>query len=635
MADLTVSFQPHNKAVTVRKGTTLLEAALKANITINNLCGGDGICGRCKMIIKKGAIPEEVSGKLTREEIKKGYVLACLTYVNQNLVVEIPPDTMAKEKIVDDEDAERFKDFSQLTKEKTEYLFSPLVKKIYLNLTPPTLGNNTADQQRVCEAVRRNIGFASTQMGLKIIRNLPAILRGNKYKVKATVGLRRDIAEIMNIEPGNTENKNYMVVIDIGTTTIVAHLLDANRVKTITAKACFNSQGIYGREVTGRIISAEKRGITELQKLLVSDINGLIRGLAKEDRINFKDITAVVCSGNTIMSHFLLGLPTRYIRREPYTPTSVEPPPLRAVEVGIQINPRGLLYSLPGISGWVGSDITAGILATDIIENDEVSLLLDIGTNGEIIVGNKEWLVACSASAGPALEGANVDCGIRAETGAIEKVFVKNRKIQYKTIGYVPPKGFCGSGIIDFVSVLFTTGIINRQGRFIMGKNENVQESNGQKIYLLVDKSKSQHGNPIYIAESDIENVITAKAAIFAAMKILLARLEMTFDDIKNFYIAGAFGNHINIENAINIGLIPNIDRRKIFFAGNTSIIGAKLAAYFKDAFYKIAKIRERTTYYDLMGANDYVEEFRKAMFLPHTDIELFQGEKEWQKALH
>lgn len=632
MADCTVSFQPHNKAVTVRKGTTLLEAALRANITINNLCGGDGICGRCKMIIKKGSIPEEVSGKLTREEITKGYVLACLTHVTQNLIVEIPAETLAKEKIVDDEDADRFKDFSQLSQAHREFAFSPLVKKIYLDLDPPTLENNTADQQRVCEAVRNHLNTGSTQMGLKIIRNLPAILRGNNYKVTATVGLRRDIAEIMNIEPGNTENKNYMVVVDIGTTTVVAHLLDANRIKTIAAKACFNSQAIYGGEVTSRIISAERRGIMELQKLLISDINGLIRGLAKEERINLKDISAVVCAGNTIMSHFLLGLPTRYIRRTPYIPTSVEPPPLRAVEVGIQINPRGLLYSLPGISGWVGSDITAGILATDIIEHDEISLLVDIGTNGEIIVGNREWLVACSASAGPALEGANVDCGIRAETGAIEKVFVKNKKIQYKTIGFVQPKGFCGSGIIDFVSVLFNLGIINRQGRFLDGKDDGVQELNGQKIFLLVDKKKSEHGNHVYIAESDIENVITAKAAIFAAMKILLSRLEMSFDDISRFYIAGAFGNHIDIESAINIGLIPNIKRSKIIFAGNTSIKGAKLAAYFDKAFYKIRKIRARTTYYDLMGANDYVEEFRKAMFLPHTDIELFKGERVWQK---
>jgi uncharacterized 2Fe-2S/4Fe-4S cluster protein (DUF4445 family) len=634
MADCTVSFQPHNKAVTVPRGTTLLEAALKANIAINNICGGDGICGRCKMIIKKGKIPEEVSGKLTREEITRGYVLACLTRVWDDLIVEIPPETMAKEKIVDDEDAERFKDFDQPTSQKS-YTLSPLVTKVYLDLTIPNLENNTADQQRICEEIRKKLGLCSTQMGLKIIRNLPEILRENKYKVTATVGLRRDIAEIMNIEPGNTENKNYIAVIDIGTTTIVAHLIDGNRVKTIDAKACFNSQAVYGREVTGRIISAEKKGVAELQKLLITDINGLIRGLSKDNRINLKDITAVVCAGNTIMAHFLLGLPTQYIRRKPYIPTSVEPPPLRAAEVGIQINPRGLLYSLPGISGWVGSDVTAGILSTEIHEKEELSVLVDIGTNGEIVIGNREWLVACSASAGPALEGANVECGIRAETSAIEKVFAKNHHILYKTIGYVPPKGICGSGIIDLVSVLLGEGIINRSGIFVDEKNENVMELDGKKVFVLVGKNKSEQGKSIYITEADIENVITAKAAIFAALKILLNRLDLTFDDIEHFYIAGAFGNHIDIENAVSIGLIPNIERSKFIFAGNTSIKGARIVAYYKEALSKIAKIRRNTTYYDLMGADDYIDEFRKAMFLPHTDIEDFIGKVSWQKASH
>jgi len=632
MVDYTITFQPHNKAVKVRKGTTLLEAALKANITINNICGGDGICGRCKMIIKKGKIPEEIAGNLTRDEITKGYVLACLTKVSNDLIVEIPPETMAKERIVDDEDAERFKGLDKFKPEKKQFKPSPLVSKVYLNLASPSLENNSADQQRVCEAVRKQTGFCSTQMGLKIIRLLPDILRENNYKVTATIGFRRDIAEIMNIEPGNTKNKNYINIIDMGTTTVVAHLVDMNTCKTIDAKACFNSQAIYGREVTGRIISAEKKGVSELQNLLISDINGLIRGLAKDNKINLKDITAVVCAGNTVMSHFLLGLPARNIRRSPYIATSVEPPPLRAAEVGIQINPRGLLYALPGISSWVGSDVTAGILATEIHESDELSILIDIGTNGEIVVGNKEWLVTCSASAGPAIEGSNVDCGIRAETGAIEKVYVKNKRIQYKTIGFVPPKGICGSGIIDLLSVLLSEGIINRSGRFIENTSDRVVNLNGQKMFILVEKNKSQSGNPVYITESDIENIITAKAAIFAAIRILIRRLSLDFDDIKHLYIAGAFGNYIDIPNAISIGLLPNLAKDKFVFVGNTSIKGAKLVACYSDAFYKINKIRENTTYYDLMGADDYIEEFQKALFLPHTDIEQFERGKMWQK---
>jgi uncharacterized 2Fe-2S/4Fe-4S cluster protein (DUF4445 family) len=623
MSDFSVTFYPHNRKVAVKKGTTLLEAALSASITINNLCGGDGICGACKMLILKGDVSGDVSPKLTRKEIQSGFVLACRVSVESDLIVEIPETTLAKEKFQRDIDAKRFADFNtELLKE--EYTLSPLVNKLYMKLKKPTLADNTADHQRICEEIKKVLKVESMQMGLKIIKILPDILRKNDYCVTATVGLRREIAEVMNIESGNTWEKNYMIIVDIGTTTIVAHLVCVSILETIDAEACFNSQGVFGRDVTGRIMSAEKDGEKKLQLLLIEDINNLIGHLTKNNKVNPKDITAVVCSGNTIMSHFLLGLPTANIRRKPYIPSSVEPPPLRAAEVGIKVNPRGLLYSLPGISGWVGSDITAGILATEIHEKEEISLLMDIGTNGEIIVGNKEWLIACSASTGPALEGASVECGMRAESGAIESVFVKNKKIQYKTIGNEQPKGICGSGIIDLISVLLKEGIIDRSGK-IIAKGPNIKiNKNGIKQYILVNKAQTQNKSAVIISEIDIDNIITAKAAVFAAMKILLNRLDLNFSDIKHFYIAGGFGNYINIENAISIGLLPKVELDKIEYAGNTSIKGAKIVALYIDAFHKIAEIRRNTTYYDLLGADDYIDEFSKAMFLPHTDIEDF-----------
>ena len=576
------------------------------------------------MIVREGRIEGGISIKLTREEIREGYVLACMALVQTDPLVEIPKETLAVEKVVADEEAERFREFEPELIYHEEYTPAPLVTKVYLELEPPTLANNMADHQRVDDAIQRRVQYGSMQMGLKIIKNLSEILRTHDYRITATVGLRKDIAEVMNIEGGNTADHNYMVVVDIGTTTVVAHLVNASTSKTLDAKACFNSQGIYGREVTGRIMTAEKKGVEELQKLLIEDLNRLIEQLAQNQHINLKDITAVICAGNTAMGHFLLGLCTRNIRRSPYVATTVAPPPLRAAEVGININPRGLLYSLPGISGWVGSDLTAGILATEMHEKDELALLVDIGTNGEIIVGSKEWLVSCSASAGPALEGASIECGMRAEKGAIEKASLHNGNIQFTTIGNVAPKGVCGSGIIDLVSVLLNAGFINRSGRFIQEQCAQIINVDGVRRYILVDASATSHHKPIFITESDIENVITAKAAIFAAMKILMERLELKFSDLDRFYIAGAFGNRLDIEHAINIGLIPNIPRDRIQFVGNTSIKGAKIVAFYKEALYEIEKIRESTTYYDLMGADDYIDEFRKALFLPHTDIELF-----------
>jgi uncharacterized 2Fe-2S/4Fe-4S cluster protein (DUF4445 family) len=624
MSSYSVTFKPQNKSVRVQADTSLLEAAYRAGITINNLCGGDGICGRCKMIVKQGEVTGKVSAKLTREEIRRGFVLACQTPVTDNLVVEIPEETWAKEKVVAAQDATRFRDLTEGWEYERDFKPAPLVTKVYLELDRPDLADNAADHQRVDDAIRKALKYRSMQMGLKIIKSIPEILRRYDYRITATVGLRRDIAEVMNIEGGNTAERNYMAVVDMGTTTIVAHLVNADTMETIDARACFNSQGIYGREVTRRMITAEQKGIEELQKLLVDDINGLIDQLADANNIKLKDILAVVCSGNTAMGHFLLGLCTRNIRRNPYVPTTVSAPPLRAVEVGLNINPRGLLYSLPAISGWVGSDITAGILATRINERSELSLLMDIGTNGEIVIGNREWLVATSASAGPALEGASVDCGMRAEAGAIEKVYTENGEIRYGTIDGRPPKGICGSGIIDAVAVLLREGYIDRSGTFVREEKRRMVEVEGLKRFILADGTETGTGRPVYIGESDVENVVTAKAAIFAAMKILLQRLDLSFGDIQRFFIAGAFGAYINVENAITIGLIPNIDRTRIEFAGNTSIKGAKMVAFYKEALYKIEKIREDTTYYDLMGANDYVEEFQKAMFLPHTDIEIF-----------
>ena len=625
MSKYVVTFMPQNRTVQVEADTSLLDAALKAGITINNLCGGDGICGRCKMIIRKGRVSSKVSAKLTREEIQRGFILACQTPVDDNLVVEIPEETWAVEKMVDSKETARFRDYVEAFEYEKELIPSPLVAKIYLDIDEPSLANNIADQQRVDDAIRKKFPHVSMQMGLKIIKNLSDILRENNYKITATIGLRRDIAEVMNLEGGDTTDKNFMAVVDMGTSTIVVHLVDARTTKTVDAKACFNSQGVHGQEVTRRMIAAEQKGVEELQKLLVDDINQLIAQLASSNDLKLKDITAVICAGNTAMGHFLLGLCTKNIRRFPYVPISVSPPPLRAAEVGLKISPRGLLYSLPGISGWVGSDITAGILATRIHQKEELSVLIDIGTNGEIVIGNREWLVATSASAGPALEGASVTCGMRAEAGAIEKVYAENGKIRYNTIDDMPPRGICGSGVIDMVAVLLRECIINRSGSFFDGVSPRVVTIEGRKSFLLVDRDETNNGRSvIHFTESDIENVITAKAAIFAAMKIILQRLELCFEDIKRFYIAGAFGSYLDADNAVAIGLIPDIDRNKVEFVGNTSIKGAKIVAFYKEALNRIEKIRENTTYYDLMGADDYVEEFQKAMFLPHTDIEIF-----------
>ena len=646
MASHTVVFTPLGKTVTVRTGTSLLEAAGKADIVIGNVCGGDGICGRCKMVVREGYMGGSASMLLTREEVQRGVVLGCQSLVESDLEIDIPEETLAGDRAVVDVDAQRFRALhpgitrKPLTK-------SPLVRRLYLQLPLPTLDSNLADAERVQEMVTRLTGISSMQIGLGLLRRLPDLLRENDFAVTATLGLRGDFVEVLDIEAGDTSACHFMVIVDVGTTTVVAHLVSVPQMATVDAvasfnpqavyahlvdvmempvvdaEASFNAQAVYGREVTSRIIASEKRGPAALQELIVGNINRLISTVAARNHIHLKDVTAVVCAGNSSMMHFLLGLPASNIRRKPYIAVSAEPPPLHAAEVGLHINPHGLLYCVPGISSWVGGDITAGILATGLHEREETSMLIDVGTNGEIVLGNKDWIMACSASTGPALEGASVACGMMGEKGAIEKVFLEDDQIHFRVIGNTTPKGICGSGIIDLLAVLLDKGIVDRAGQFVPGSDPAVSFHEGRGSFMLLSQAQGA-ARDLYLTQDDLENVITAKAAVFAAAKILLERLNLGFTDIKRLFLAGGFGNFIDRQNAIKIGLLPDLPLSRIQYVGNTSLWGAKLAAFSTEAFRELHAIRKKTTYYDLLGSPDDVEQFKQAMFLPHTNIELF-----------
>jgi len=632
MSKPTVTFSPLRRKVSVEPGTSLLEAAGRADLVIGSVCGGDGICGRCKMIVTEGKVRDGSSLLLTREEIQNGVVLGCQTFVEDDVSVDIPEETLASERVTVDEDAQRFRALHPGITRKP-YARSPLVQRVFLKLPAPTLDSNHADAERVQEQITRVTGITSLQMGLRLVRHLPELLRKHDFAVTATLGHRGEITEVMDLDGGDLSERNYLAVVDIGTTTVVVHLVDVVGVTTVDAQACFNSQAVYGREVTARIMAAEKRGVTTLQEQIVEDINRLLTTVASRNNISPKDITAVVCAGNTTMLHFLLGLPAENIRRKPYIAACAAPAPFRAAELGVRINPRGLLYCVPGISSWVGGDLTAGILATGLHERDDVAMLIDVGTNGEIIVGNKDWLMACSASTGPALEGGSVACGMIAEKGAIEKVYLEDGRLRFKTIGNAPAKGLCGSGIIDLLAVLLDLGVIDRAGQLVEHSDPDVEFQHGRGQFFIARKADGATRD-VFLAQDDIDNVITAKAAVFAAAKIMLDRLNLEFSQLSHVFLAGGFGSYIDRRNAIKIGLLPDLPLSRIQYVGNTSLWGAKLAAFSTEAFRELHAIRKKTTYYDLLGSSDYVEQFRQAMFLPHTSIELFPSLTEPQTAV-
>jgi uncharacterized 2Fe-2S/4Fe-4S cluster protein (DUF4445 family) len=459
MDKYSVKFLPDDISVNVEEGTTIAEAAHQADVFISNLCGGEGVCGKCRIQISKGRAEaeEHAKGLFSQDEIMKGYVLACQTEVRDNLEVIIPPES-------------RVDDSQILTGEAEEALPSndnPIVRKIYLELPPPTPEDNAPDVERISRVLAKETGSRFVDFPLDCLQNLSDRLRENEWKITVTLSRDGNNYRILKIDPLNTAGSNYGVAVDVGTTTVVAQLVDINSRKVIGVKGSHNNQASYGEDVISRMIFAcGKAGVHPVQKAVVKNINQLIGTLAKDNNISVEEINSIVAAGNTTMSHFLLGLTPCSIRLDPYVPTARNFPQIRAEQIGIHINPQGILETLPAVASYVGGDIIAGVMASGIAEHEEVRGLIDIGTNGEIAIGNRDWLVCCSASAGPAFEGGGTRCGMRAKTGAIEKIEISGSGLKYETIGNAKPIGICGSGLIACIYELVKNGVIGPDGKF-------------------------------------------------------------------------------------------------------------------------------------------------------------------------
>lgn len=433
-----VLFLPEGKKVLVDGGKTILEASEIAGILLNATCGGKGVCGRCKVIVKSGEVNAKPTFHLTSEEIESGYVLACRSYVCSDIVVEVPAETR-----FDDMLCARVEDFVGLDSILTlvgqdkPYIHDPLIKKVFLEISPPTLEDNLGDMERLFREVRRVIDFPVINLSLGQLKQLPKLMRESNWKVTATLGKSGGAAEIIQIEGGNSSAHNYGVAVDVGTTTVVSHLVDLNSCKTVACEAKYNSQIQYGEDVISRIMFANtEEKLSQLSSCIVADINELIERLVVASGVARNEINLVICAGNTTMTHFLLGLDPSNIRVDPYVPVAVTPPVIKAAEVGISINPNGLLACVPSVASYVGGDVVAGVLVSGMARSDVPCMFIDLGTNGEIVIGNKDWLACCSASAGPAFEGGGISCGMRATSGAIEQISMKDCKtLSYSVIG--------------------------------------------------------------------------------------------------------------------------------------------------------------------------------------------------------
>jgi uncharacterized 2Fe-2S/4Fe-4S cluster protein (DUF4445 family) len=611
----TIKFQPEGQKTSISANQTLLDAAISADVFINSVCGGEGKCGKCKVQVTKGKFDTEKTELLPTSECDDNYVLACLTRPTTDLEIYIPDVTRAAVCQI----------LEKMPKIEVANL-NPGVKKYHLKLKPPTLEDNQSDFSRLTAVLAKEFGLEDVEIPLKVLRKLPKILRKKKWDATVTISNLECKNELVLIEPGDTTSAHYGVAVDIGTTTVVANLINLNDGAIIDTSSNYNKQIICGEDVLSRIMYTEdnKSGLKKLNQLIVETINYLISELPQADR---KKISWVTTAGNTIMTQMFLEIDPINIKREPYIPTANILPTFKAKDLGIRINPEALVYCLPSRSGYVGGDITADILASGIYKKSELALLIDVGTNGEVVLGNKDWLAACSCSAGPAFEGGEVEYGMRAAAGAIEKVsLTKDCEVKYQTIGNIKPKGICGSGLIDLIAELFIHDCVDRNGALINEDHERIRDGDEGKEFVIAwsHETEFEKKSDIVITDVDLKNIIRTKAALYAACSLLLKDMNYTFEDLDKIYIAGGFGNYINTQKAILIGLLPDVPLEKFEFIGNGSLAGAGLALVSEDLRTIAEDIYRKMTYVELSVSNEFFNEYSSALFLPHTDIELF-----------
>jgi len=435
-------------------------------------------------------------------------------------------------------------------------------------------------------------------------------------------------ASVIDIFPQSEIKKPYGLAVDIGTSTVALHLVDLDGGKIQSTASSLNQQITCGEDIISRINYAQNPGrLKKLHELVVSTVNNLISRACQSAQITASDIYYASVSGNTTMIHLFLKLEPRYIREEPYVPTFSRLPYILARDLRLKMNPEARIHCSPAVGSYVGGDITAGILCTPMLrESKKISLFIDIGTNGELVIGNKDWLMCCACSAGPAFEGSGTKCGVPASEGAIEEIkILESGKLEYKVIARTKPRGICGSGLIDLLAELFIRGYIDRQGKFNEKRaSRRIVEAEEGRAFLIEKGKNCFWGKDLVITENDISNLVRTKGAVFSACSVLLKKVGLKFKDIDSVYIAGGFGEHLNIENAVRIGLLPDIERARFHYLGNSSLYGAYLILLSDRNKDLAAEVAQKMTYIELNSEPTYMNEYTGSLFLPHTDSRLF-----------
>lgn len=627
MDKVTVFFFPDNLVAHVEPGTSLLRAATLAGVELKSTCGGDGTCGRCLVKVKDGRVKAESTGNISKRAKQAGLVLACKTLADGNIVVDIPRDSrLDQHQVLLDKKDILLEEEEVLA---AEYPLNPLCRKVKVNLPEPTLTENASDWTRLQMALRSQLNCQDIHISLPVLRLLPEVLRAKDWRVTVTVAELNGCADVVQVEAGHEPGKFFGLAVDIGTTTIVVYLVDLDSGLSIGKKGTYNKQARFGDDVISRMIHASEKanGLDELHKAVLETINQLIAELLSQYPVNSRDVQLAVVAGNTTMTHLFLRLNPKYLRLEPYIPLASVPPPIRAQELGLQINPSAYVVCFPSVASYVGGDIVAGTLVTKMAKAEEIVLFIDIGTNGEMVLGNQEWLVSSACSAGPAFEGGGITFGMRAMQGAIERVVIdqSNYDVTVSTVGGLKAVGICGSGLIDCLAQFLEAGIIDRAGKMQAEiATHRMRQGDDGWEFVLVFSEATECGKDIVITENDVKNLLRSKGAVYAGIRSMLKAVQLGEESIGKVLIAGGFGNYLNIRDAIVIGLLPDLPAEKYTFIGNSSVKGARLALLSQEAFHEAQELGKKITYLELSAGNDFMEEFMAALFLPHTDMTLF-----------
>ena len=617
-----IIFQPEGKRGEFPEGTTILDAAREVGVDIEAICGGKLTCGKCQVVIEQGMehlseITDDEKRLLDRKKAGKNYRLACVTKFHGDVVVYVPEESRGGEQIILKEGVE------------LSVAVNPAVKKYYLELSKPHLKDDLGDLERILNALKEDYGIEDVELDYHVLRKMPDVLRNAEWKV--TVSIWND-REIVDIQEGYRAEESYGLGVDIGTTTVVGYLTDLRTGEVLAVDSMMNPQVTYGEDVMSRITFAMQHedGLKKLNQKIIDGLNKILESVCREAGISPDEVSEMTVVGNTAMHHIFLKINPEHIAMAPYVPALHRSHDVKARDLGLKIAEGGYVHVLPIEAGWVGADNVAVLIATEPYNQDEMVLVIDIGTNGEIVLGNREKLVSCSAAAGPALEGAHIKHGMRAATGAIERIRIDPETFEpeYETIGNAKPRGICGSGIIDAAAELYRTGIVKKNGRFNLNLNtDRVREVDGNPEYVIAWAEETAIGHDIVMTQKDIREIQLAKGAMCAGAHILIK--ELGVEHVDKVIVAGAFGNYIDKISALLIGLVPDVPVERIESVGNAAGVGARIALISREKREEANKIAREVEHIKLAVHPSFEKEFSMAMYFPHMDRKRYPGHEE------